>query len=119
MSERFVKWRSRQRSTRDQRNPANRPLSHAGRASLCHRSINISPIRPEKTPYSGLRSVMVFAGWPTEPGGDYDKGAGRRGENAARRENRDNHDPEREESSLYIWGKKAVFTNEFRFLIIN
>lgn len=46
---------------------------------------------------------------------------GRRGwENVARAGgNRDNHDPEKEESSLYIWGKKAVFTNEFRFLIIN
>ena len=32
---------------------------------------------------------------------------------------RDNHDPERRNSSLYIWGEKAVFTNEFRFLIFN
>ena len=47
------------------------------------------------------------------------KGAGRRGENAARRENRDNHDPEREERSLYIWGQKAVFIHKNRFLIFN
>ena len=86
MSERFVKWRSRQRLTRDQRNPANRPLSRAGRASLCHRSI---------------------------------KGAGRRGENAARRENRDNHDPERRNSPLYTKGQKAVFIHKNRFLIFN
>ena len=52
---------------------------------------------------------MVFAGWPTEPGGDYWKGAGRRGENAARRENRDNRDPEREKQLPLYMGPKGRF----------
>ena len=87
----FVKWRSRPDSNRR----------------------SVPRHRPDK------RAQVAGPLWVHGHSATGAKRPARVGECRPHRENRDNHDPEREKQPLYIWGEKAVFTNEFRFLIFN